>query len=149
MMLCGHYIYSFDRRLVEGSTRDYHQASSSLTIRWINDLRPLRRPLPITGVCKLHGAWLSQDLQRRGSTAISMSTFILPNPRSLQLSSIHSSCPCYPLSKKAFNMTSPIPTPPGLPLIGNIFDVDSENQLQSLTHLADIYGTMTSSARSS
>lgn len=37
-------------------------------------------------------------------------------------------------------MTTPIPSPPGLPLLGNIFDVDPQNQNQSLSHLADIYG---------
>ena len=37
-------------------------------------------------------------------------------------------------------MTTPIPSPPGLPLIGNAFDVDPQNQAASLAHLADIYG---------
>lgn len=39
------------------------------------------------------------------------------------------------------NMTTPIPSPPGLPLIGNVFDIDPGDQLNSLMHLADIYGT--------
>ena len=38
-------------------------------------------------------------------------------------------------------MTTPVPSPPGLPLIGNTFDVDPQNQLRSINHLADIYGT--------
>ena len=37
-------------------------------------------------------------------------------------------------------MTTPIPTPLGLPLIGNVFDLDPENSLKSFTHLAEIYG---------
>lgn len=37
-------------------------------------------------------------------------------------------------------MTTPIPSPPGLPLLGNVFDVDPQNQSESLSHLADIYG---------
>ena len=37
-------------------------------------------------------------------------------------------------------MTTPIPGPPGLPLIGNVFDVDPQNQSASLARLADIYG---------
>ena len=38
-------------------------------------------------------------------------------------------------------MTTPIPSPRGLPIIGNAFDIDGQNQLQSMKHLADIYGT--------
>ena len=38
-------------------------------------------------------------------------------------------------------MTTPIPSPPGLPLLGNVFDVDPQNQKESLNRLADIYGT--------
>ena len=37
-------------------------------------------------------------------------------------------------------MTTPIPSPPGLPLLGNTFDVDPQNQAASLAHLAEIYG---------
>ncbi len=37
-------------------------------------------------------------------------------------------------------MTTPIPSPPGLPLLGNVFDLDPQNQSASLDHLADIYG---------
>ena len=37
-------------------------------------------------------------------------------------------------------MTTPIPSPPGLPLLGNTFDIDPQNQSASLAHLADIYG---------
>lgn len=37
-------------------------------------------------------------------------------------------------------MAIPIPSPPGLPLIGNTFDVDPQNQTTSLAHLAEIYG---------
>ena len=38
-------------------------------------------------------------------------------------------------------MTTPIPSPPGLPLLGNTFDVDPQDQKASLNRLADIYGT--------
>lgn len=37
-------------------------------------------------------------------------------------------------------MTTPIPSPPGLPLLGNVFDIDPQNQHASLNHLAEIYG---------
>ena len=37
-------------------------------------------------------------------------------------------------------MTTPIPRPPGLPLLGNAFDVDPQNQAASFAHLAEIYG---------
>lgn len=36
---------------------------------------------------------------------------------------------------------TPIPQPPGVPLLGNIFDVDGEVPLNSLEYLADKYGT--------
>lgn len=38
-------------------------------------------------------------------------------------------------------MTTPIPSPPGLPLVGNVYDIDPRNQLKSMMHLIDIYGT--------
>ncbi|KAI0008327.1 bifunctional P-450:NADPH-P450 reductase [Xylariaceae sp. FL0662B] len=37
-------------------------------------------------------------------------------------------------------MSSPIPQPPGLPLLGNIFDVDPNNTWESLRKLAEKYG---------
>ena len=38
-------------------------------------------------------------------------------------------------------MTEPIPGPPGLPIVGNIFDVVfEETTLRALEHLAEIYG---------
>jgi hypothetical protein len=37
-------------------------------------------------------------------------------------------------------MGTPLPQPPGLPLLGNIRDIDPENPLISTLHLADIYG---------
>ncbi|MCJ1400318.1 hypothetical protein MMC11_003523 [Xylographa trunciseda] len=37
-------------------------------------------------------------------------------------------------------MGTPIPQPPSLPLLGNIRDLDPENLLNSILHLADIYG---------
>lgn len=37
-------------------------------------------------------------------------------------------------------MTTPIPGPPGLPLVGNSFDVDPQNLKASFDRLADIYG---------
>lgn len=36
--------------------------------------------------------------------------------------------------------TVPIPSPPGLPLLGNIADIDSELPVKSFSHLVDIYG---------
>jgi cytochrome P450 / NADPH-cytochrome P450 reductase len=39
-----------------------------------------------------------------------------------------------------------IPEPPGLPLLGNIADIDSEFPLGSYMHLADIYGKLMSLA---
>jgi len=39
-------------------------------------------------------------------------------------------------------MSSPIPQPPGVPLLGNIFDVDSNNTWVSLQKLADKYGKL-------
>jgi hypothetical protein len=38
-------------------------------------------------------------------------------------------------------MTSPIPQPPGVPLLGNVFDVDPKNTWGSLRKLADKYGS--------
>ena len=38
-------------------------------------------------------------------------------------------------------MGTPVPQPPGLPLLGNIRDVDPENALESISRLADLYGT--------
>ena len=38
-------------------------------------------------------------------------------------------------------MGTPIPQPPGVPLLGNIMDIDRENALVSILHLADIYGS--------
>jgi cytochrome P450/NADPH-cytochrome P450 reductase len=37
-------------------------------------------------------------------------------------------------------MTVPIPSPPGLPLVGNGFDLDPANSMESLVRLADTYG---------
>jgi len=37
-------------------------------------------------------------------------------------------------------MTTPIPKPPGVPLLGNIFDVNPANTWWSLKTLADKYG---------
>lgn len=37
-------------------------------------------------------------------------------------------------------MSTPIPQPPALPFVGNIFDVDASKSLVSLCHLADKYG---------
>lgn len=38
-------------------------------------------------------------------------------------------------------MSTPIPGPPGIPLLGNLRDVDSELPIVSLGQLADTYGT--------
>lgn len=38
-------------------------------------------------------------------------------------------------------MGTPIPAPPGLPLLGNINDVDPEDSMASLMHLVELYGT--------
>lgn len=35
---------------------------------------------------------------------------------------------------------TPIPGPPGMPLVGNIWDMDYETPLLSLNRLADTYG---------
>ena len=37
-------------------------------------------------------------------------------------------------------MSLPIPQPPGYPLVGNIADVDPQNSVGSLMHLAEKYG---------
>ncbi|TVY81615.1 Bifunctional cytochrome P450/NADPH--P450 reductase [Lachnellula suecica] len=37
-------------------------------------------------------------------------------------------------------MTEQIPGPPGLPVLGNLRNIDLQNPMQSLMHLADIYG---------
>lgn len=37
-------------------------------------------------------------------------------------------------------MTTPIPAPPGFPIIGNLADLDSELPTKTLKHFADIYG---------
>jgi hypothetical protein len=37
----------------------------------------------------------------------------------------------------------PIPGPPGLPLLGNMADVDPLDSMRSLTRLADTYGLST------
>jgi hypothetical protein len=39
-------------------------------------------------------------------------------------------------------MPSPIPQPPGIPLLGNIFDVDPNNTWVSLKKLAEKYGEL-------
>ena len=36
--------------------------------------------------------------------------------------------------------TETIPGPPGLPIIGNLADIDAETPLQSFERLTDIYG---------
>jgi cytochrome P450/NADPH-cytochrome P450 reductase len=38
--------------------------------------------------------------------------------------------------------TIPIPGPPGLPLLGNIGDIDTKNLLGSVVSLADKYGNL-------
>lgn len=43
-------------------------------------------------------------------------------------------------------MTTPIPRPPGVPLLGNIFDVNPNNTWASLKKLAEKYGKQTSYA---
>jgi cytochrome P450/NADPH-cytochrome P450 reductase len=40
-------------------------------------------------------------------------------------------------------MTESIPGPAGLPVLGNMYDLDPANSIESLGHLADIYGTYT------
>lgn len=37
---------------------------------------------------------------------------------------------------------SPIPGPIGMPLLGNIYDLDAETPLNSLERLADTYGAL-------
>ncbi|KAL9111865.1 MAG: hypothetical protein Q9227_003715 [Pyrenula ochraceoflavens] len=37
-------------------------------------------------------------------------------------------------------MAKSIPSPAGLPFVGNSFDVDAQEQIASYEHLADIYG---------
>ncbi|EXJ56269.1 uncharacterized protein A1O5_12725 [Cladophialophora psammophila CBS 110553] len=37
-------------------------------------------------------------------------------------------------------MSTPIPSPPGIPILGNVLDIDPNNGNQSLRHLADKYG---------
>lgn len=44
------------------------------------------------------------------------------------------------LFKSPYRMSSSIPSPSGLPLIGNAWDLDPREQVASLNHLADIYG---------
>lgn len=39
-------------------------------------------------------------------------------------------------------MTEPIPGPPGLPLLGNINDIDPADSMASLLRLADTYGKL-------
>jgi cytochrome P450/NADPH-cytochrome P450 reductase len=41
-------------------------------------------------------------------------------------------------------MSQPIPGPPGLPLLGNINDLDPTDGLASLIRLADTYGILSS-----
>ncbi|KAF2690981.1 NADPH-cytochrome P450 reductase-like protein [Lentithecium fluviatile CBS 122367] len=43
-------------------------------------------------------------------------------------------------SQKDIMDTEPIPGPPGLPIVGNLADIDAENPLQSFERLTDIYG---------
>ena len=38
-------------------------------------------------------------------------------------------------------MAEEVPTPPGLPFVGNSFDVDSVDQTASLMRLAELHGT--------
>jgi hypothetical protein len=37
-------------------------------------------------------------------------------------------------------MSTPIPQPPGVPLLGNVFDIDTNNTWWSLKTLAEKYG---------
>jgi hypothetical protein len=37
-------------------------------------------------------------------------------------------------------MSLPIPQPPAIPLLGNIFDVNADDSIASLSHLAGKYG---------
>jgi len=39
------------------------------------------------------------------------------------------------------NMTSPIPQPPGIPVLGNIFNIDQSDTWGSLRKLAEEYGS--------
>ena len=38
-------------------------------------------------------------------------------------------------------MSVPVPQPPGLPLLGNVADIDPNNGVLSLFHLSEKYGT--------
>jgi hypothetical protein len=44
-------------------------------------------------------------------------------------------------------MTTPIPQPPGVPLLGNIFDVNPSNTWGSLNKLAAKWGTSSGTIR--
>ena len=44
-------------------------------------------------------------------------------------------------------MPTPIPQPKGVPLLGNIFDVDTNNTWWSLRKLAEKYGEFTAEER--
>ena len=37
-------------------------------------------------------------------------------------------------------MAVPVPQPPGLPLLGNVGDIDPRNAMLSLRHLSEKYG---------
>lgn len=37
-------------------------------------------------------------------------------------------------------MSTPIPQPPTFPILGNVWDIDPKNGMQSLSHLAEKYG---------
>ncbi|KAL7275682.1 hypothetical protein RUND412_001369 [Rhizina undulata] len=46
----------------------------------------------------------------------------------------------YSSSSKKMSKYTPIPMPPGLPLLGNLQDIDPELPLRTFEHLAEIYG---------
>jgi hypothetical protein len=44
------------------------------------------------------------------------------------------------IDAKASKMSLPIPQPPGIPLLGNIYDVNPDDAVASLAYLAGKYG---------
>lgn len=95
----------------------------------------------MTGCLQLHLYRLSDVSRAAGDNSRTIAICIRSiqlRPRLHTLTHLHLHIS---LPYESAKMTTPIPSPPGLPLLGNIFDVDPQNQAASLNRLADIYGS--------
>ena len=88
----------------------------------------------------LTGSPSTHTIRRSSSGVIEL---ILHNDELIHSLQLLKSCKKrFPVSTAA-TMSLPIPQPPGIPLLGNIFDIDPKNTWNSLNKLADKYGMIT------